>query len=331
MLFANKMPQADLNQFKIILDCLQTGILIFENSQNIYINLAAQSLLKTQDQKLNLTESPYFDSLKDLLEITNDDFYSKQLTGQVGKPLEANLHNSKLNNWQIIELKESFETKLGEASHELRRPLANVKTLVDTLYLWGAAEEPIARGKFLGQLHSEVARLSKLIEELLDLSRLQAGAIPVNLQQIAFKIMVNESFELLTEQANKKNITLINLVSEEFVLIADLDKINHVLQNLIENAIRYNKENGEVIVSAQQSTNSFSVKDTGFGIEEKNIPLVFERFKRFNKDIPGTGLGLAIVKSIVDLHGGQIKISSEINKGTEFKVILPKRKLVLPN
>ena len=324
------MPKADLNQLKTILDCLQAGVLIFENSENIYLNLAAKNFLKIQEPNLPLSESPYFNSLKDLLEINDIDFFSKQLTGQIGKPLEASLHDFKSNNWQIVELKESFETKLGEASHELRRPLANVKTLVDTLYLWGAAEEPVARGKFLGQLHSEVARLSKLIEELLDLSRLQAGAIPINLQQIALKIMVDESFELLTEQAKKKNIKLINQVSEDFVLIADLDKINHVLRNLIENAIRYNKENGEVIVLAQQLSNSFSVKDTGLGIEEKNIPLVFERFKRFNKDIAGTGLGLAIVKSIVDLHGGQIKIISEINKGTEFKVVLPKRKLVLP-
>ena len=231
---------------------------------------------------------------------------------------------------QIIEISESFETKLGEASHELRRPLTNVKTLVDTLYLWGAGEDPNARPKFLGQLHTEVERLTKLVNELLDLSRLQAGSIPINFQQIALKVLVQDSFDLLREQAGKNKIELINQIPSNFVLIADLDKLTHVVQNLIENAIRYNKAGGQVIVKPTTEKNSFIVQDTGLGIKEENIPFIFERFKRFNKDLPGTGLGLAIVKSIIDLHGGKIEVKSKLGEGTEFIISLPIKKIALP-
>lgn len=306
-----------------IFNDLKTGILIFENGQIKNINNSAKVLLKAEENTLG----PYEESILALLK-TNQNNYSKQLTGILGKPLNAVLHI--IENLQIIEITESFETKLGEASHELRRPLTNVKTLVDTLYLWGAAEDPNARPKFLGQLHNEVERLTKLVNELLDLSRLQAGSIPINFQQIALKVLVQDSFNLLEEQAAKSNIELINQIPSNFVLIGDLDKITHVVQNLIENAIRYNKTGGQVIVKTTKDKNSFAVQDTGLGIKEENIPHIFERFKRFNKDLPGTGLGLAIVKSIIDLHGGKIEVKSKLGEGTEFIISLPIKKIALP-
>jgi two-component system, OmpR family, phosphate regulon sensor histidine kinase PhoR len=308
-----------------IIGSLKTGILVFEAGELQEINEAAKKLLNAQETEQRL--GAYTDSINSLLK-TNEDNYTKQLTGIIGKPLNGTLHL--LNNLQIIEISESYETKLGEASHELRRPLTNVKTLVDTLHLWGAAEDPLARKKFLGQLHHEVERLNKLVNELLDLSRLQAGSIPINFQQIALKAMVQDCFNLLEEQAAKNNIKLINEVPDNFVLIGDLDKLNHVVQNLIENGIRYNRPDGSVRVKPVKGKNSFAVQDTGYGIMPANIPFIFERFKRFNKDVPGTGLGLAIVKSIVDLHGGKIEVKSEPDKGTEFIVSIPPKKIALP-
>ncbi len=313
----------DAAQYQEILESLQAGILLFENGELSFANKSAKLLLKSEDIGLGA----YEESIKSLLNL-NENGYSKQVTGIVGKPLTGTLHI--LGGKKIVELNESFETKLGEASHELRRPLTNVKTLVDTLYLWGAAEDPNARTKFLGQLHTEIDRLTKLVTELLDLSRMSAGSIPLNYQQIALKVMVDDTFELLREQAEKNNIELVNEIPSNFVLIGDLDKLNHVVQNLIENAIRYNKTNGKVIVKPGKNKNTFSVQDTGAGIAAENVPYIFERFKRFNKAVPGTGLGLAIVKSIVDLHGGKIEVNSEVGKGTEFVVTLPSKKVVLP-
>ncbi len=303
-------------------DSLKTGIVIFEEERLIDLNFNAKSLLQISSNE-NL--GPYQESLISLLK-TEEDNYSKQLTGVVGKPLTAILHIK--NNLKIVEISESYETKLGEAAHELRRPLTNIKTLVDTLYLWGAGEDPEVRKKFLGQLHGQVERLVSMVNDILNLSRMQAGSIPLKFEYIAFKVLVKDSFDLLIEQAKNNNIELICEVSDDFVLIADLDKITHVIQNLIENAIRYNKQNGKVIVKAYENENSFSVIDTGCGIAEENKEKVFERFKRVNKEIAGTGLGLSIVKTIVDLHGGKIELFSELNKGSEFKVSLPKKKLL---
>lgn len=311
--------------FHLVLQKLETGILIFEGDQLKEMNEAAKTLLRVESS--NQPFGPYEESLRGLL-LLSESHYSKQLTGVLGKPLNATLHS--LGQWKIIELKESFETRLGEASHELRRPLTNVKTLVDTLHLWGAAEDPVARPKFMAQLHGEVQRLTKLVEELLNLSRLQAGSIPLHFQQIALGALVEETFDLLREQAEKSEVELINEVDESFVLIADIDKLTHVVQNLIENGIRYNKKGGKVVVKCGTQANSFSVSDTGSGIAKENLTQIFERFKRFNKEIPGTGLGLAIVKSIVDLHGGTINVSSEPGKGSEFTVSIPPKKLTLP-
>ena len=310
---------------KKFFNSLKTGIAVFEAEELIEINDAAKILLKIEN-KSNL--GPYSNSLLELLKFDEDN-YSKQLTGVLGKPLTAILHINE--KFKIIEISESFETKLGEASHELRRPMTNVKTLVDTLHLWGAGEDPDARKKFLGQLHTEVNRLTKLVEELLDLSRIQAGSIPLTFQQVALRPLVQESFNLLKEQAAKNQIQLINEIPDNFILVADLDKFSHVVENLIENAIRYNRSAGKVTLRrSKEDKNTLEIEDTGLGIAQDNIPYIFERFKRFNKEIPGTGLGLAIVKAIVDLHGGKISVSSEVGKGTKFSIFIPRRKIVLP-
>ncbi|HEY9886647.1 MAG TPA: PAS domain-containing protein, partial [Vampirovibrionales bacterium] len=148
-----------LNKFENIakaINNLKVGIIVFKEGKLIEINNAAKELLEiTEEQIAEGSLGEYKKSILDLLEI-NENGYLKQLTGIVGKPLEAYLHLNE--ECKIIELKESYETKLGEASHELKRPLTNVKTLVDTLHLWGAAEEPESRKKFLTQPHHEVGR-----------------------------------------------------------------------------------------------------------------------------------------------------------------------------
>ena len=310
---------------KQIFDCLHIGLLIFAENELLYSNESACRLLQisTKSQELG----PYQKSLKSFLQNAQNG-YTKQLTGILGKPLNATFHQ--IQGWKVIEISESYETKLGEASHELRRPLTNIKTLVDTLYLWGAGDDPKARPRFLGQLHQEINRLTKLVNELLDLSRMQAGSIPLNHQQISLKILVDETIDLLTEQANQKAVKLLNQIPGNFRLIGDLDKLTHVIQNLIENAIRYNQQNGQVIIKEAHESHTFIIQDTGLGIAPENVPLMFERFKRFNKDIPGTGLGLAIVKSIVDLHGGTILVNSRPGEGTAFTVFIPPQTIAVP-
>jgi len=318
--------------YYLLFEKLKTGIAVFAHENFLIIekiNQSALDLLQIEKRETPIEFKdwgPYRESLKALLS-TKKNNYLKQLTGVLGKPVSATLHVENKSFEQkklIIELTESFETKMGETSHELRRPLTNVKSLVDTLHLWGAGEDPEVRPKFLGQLYKEVERLSKLIDELLDLSKMQAGTSNLKTEQIALKNLVQETISDLKNKAKESNVELINLVPDNFVLKADLNKIFHVVQNLIENGIRYNKKGGKVIISVNsEKTNSFTVEDTGIGIPKDKFALIFERFKRLNKNISGTGLGLAIVKSIVDLHGGQIEIFSEEKKGSKFIVTIP--------
>ncbi|MDJ0625819.1 MAG: HAMP domain-containing sensor histidine kinase [Candidatus Caenarcaniphilales bacterium] len=311
-----------------VLNSLKTGVVIFHKKNLLELNESAKNLLKVDNANIEKNDlGNYQASLIDLIQL-DENLYTKQLTGEIGKPINATLHLIK--DYQIVELSESFETKLGEASHEIRRPLTNVRTLVDTLHLWGAAEDPDARKKFLGQLHNEVHRLSKLVEELLNLSRIQAGSIPLNIQQLALKALVQETINMLLVQAEKKSVEIINDIPDNFVLIADIDKMTHVVQNLIENGIRYNKEGGKLTIKPVENNVSFLIQDTGKGIEEENVPHIFERFKRFNKEVPGTGLGLAIVKSIIDLHGGKIDVISKVGEGTQFIISIPPKKIVMP-
>jgi two-component system, OmpR family, phosphate regulon sensor histidine kinase PhoR len=321
---------ANLNLLNKAINGLQAGVVLWQDNKLLAINKAACGLLglpKDSQADIKIEDSPYWQSLQALLQV-KEDSYSKQLTGIVGKPLNATIHF--VEDLLLLELSESYETRLGEASHELRRPLSNVKTLVDTLHLWGAAEDPEARKKFLTQLHSEVNRLSKLVEELLNLSRLQAGAIPLEVHQVALRVMVQEAMDMLAEQASEKNIKLQNNIPADFVLIADVDKLTHVVQNLIENGIRYNLPDGTVSVNPITNNLSFCVEDTGKGIAAENIPFIFERFKRFNKEVAGTGLGLAIVKSIVDLHGGKLTVTSVLGIGSKFIVEIPPKDIALP-
>lgn len=312
------------NNINEVIHILKVGILIFRDNQLVEINQSAKNLLSYTDEK---PLGEYTESIQSLLDI-DENGYTKNLTGTVGKPLNAILHIQ--GDLKIVEFTESYETKLGEASHELRRPLTNIKTIVDTLYLWGAGEDPQARGKFLAQLHQQTERLVSMLTELLSLSRMQAGSTPITHQQIAFHTLVEETTEALQQQASEKNISLENQIPSDYVLIADGEKIHHIVQNLIENAIRYNKQDGKVTISPGIKPNSFVVSDTGCGIKQEDQPKVFERFKRVNKEVPGTGLGLSIVKTIVDLHGGKISLESEPGTGSSFTVVLPLQKLIMP-
>lgn len=315
---------------------LSIGLVVFDtNNKFIALNQSAKELLHIDegidaiDTSVDNSEpkqfGEYTDSLLELLALSEHK-YSKQITGITGKSLTGILTVSE--QYKIIELEESQESKFGEISHELRRPLSNIKSVVDTLYLWGAGNDEQARPKFLKQLHEQTNRLTTTLNELLSLSRIQAGSIPLNYQQINLYVVVAEIINMLQKQAGESDIKLINNIPENYLLIADLDKMEHVLQNLIENAIRYNKPSGHVTVNTGLKPNSFTVQDTGSGIKEEDQPKIFDRFKRINKTVPGTGLGLAIVKSIVDLHGGKINIKSEINKGTEFIIELPMQNIV---
>lgn len=218
----------------------------------------------------------------------------------------------------------------ANVSHELKTPLTSIKGFVETLQS-GAIDNPEMARKFLNIIMVEADRLTRLINDILSISKLESGTDEVPNQRIRIDEMVNDICDMLSIQASEKQVVIHSKLNEEpsFVM-GNPDRLEQMLINLIENAIKYNKTAGSVRVSVFNSEDSvnISIADTGIGIAEENIGRMFERFYRVDKgrsrSMGGTGLGLAIVKHIIKSMGGMIEVHSKLGEGTEFLVTLPR-------
>lgn len=219
---------------------------------------------------------------------------------------------------------------VANVSHELKTPLTSIIGFVETLKA-GAAEDPDTRMRFLGIIEEHSKKLNHLIEELLLLSKLESEHEALKKEGVDLgKLM--EKMTLLFENVLKSR--KIKLHSEmrpsPFLLSADPKSIEQAFSNLIDNAIKYNQEGGEIFVKASQDpeVTKIEIRDTGIGIPEADLPRIFERFYRVDKsrsrETGGAGLGLSIVKHIVERHSGQIHASSAKQKGATFTITLPK-------
>lgn len=228
--------------------------------------------------------------------------------------------------WQA-EIRKDF---VANVSHELRTPVASVKAIVGALQS-GAMEESSVAQKFLDNLDLETDRLSLLLNDLLNLSELDAGKkgkqTTVNLHEIAEQV-VSE----LAEKARKGSIQVSVDIPGELSVIAGKHQMVQVMRNLIDNAIKYNSEGGRVDILGNETDSeiTLTVKDTGVGIPPSDLDRIFERFYRVDKarsrQLGGTGLGLSIVKDIVEAHDGRIMADSEVGVGSSFTIALPKGK-----
>jgi two-component system phosphate regulon sensor histidine kinase PhoR len=219
---------------------------------------------------------------------------------------------------------------VANVSHELRTPLSLIKGFVETL-LDGAKNDPETATHFLQTIEKHTNRLTYLIEDLLTISRLESGQIVMNRQPVNLHEEVARALEDLQARAAEKNVTLENLVPTGLRALADADRLQQVLSNLIENAIKYGRDAGRVSIGAKaRSENEVEiwVRDDGPGIPAGARERVFERFYRADRarsaESSGTGLGLSIVKHIVQAHGGEVGVNSEPGTGTTFFFTLPK-------
>ena len=218
---------------------------------------------------------------------------------------------------------------VANVSHELKTPITSIKGFAETL-LDGAAEEPEIRTQFLNIIFEESKRIEHLIEDLLVLSKLEKDESEINVEHIEVDYMLDDILPVIEQQAQKKSIKIDVDIEPNITLEADEEKMKQILFNLLMNAISYTPEKGSVSVKINEEEDDvcFTVQDTGIGISEQDLPRIFERFYRVDKDrsreTGGTGLGLAIVKHIVEVHEGKIEVDSELGKGTTFKVYIPK-------
>jgi two-component system, OmpR family, phosphate regulon sensor histidine kinase PhoR len=226
---------------------------------------------------------------------------------------------------QLEQIRTEF---VSNVTHELKTPLTSIRGFIETLR-GGAINDPEVAERFLEIIDIEAERLYMLINDILQLSEIENKQKDTNISVHKFKSIVNETLSILEGVAEKKNITLTSDVDENITIAANRDRIKQMLINLIENGIKYNKENGSVHIKAvkEQGKIVIQVKDTGIGIAREHLPRIFERFYRVDKgrsrNMGGTGLGLSIVKHIVNLYNGDIKVSSELGQGTEFVIQLP--------
>jgi len=261
------------------------------------------------------------------------------------KKIKANINPLRRLNAEIIsytnkkqqeieELKklETYRKEfLADVSHELKTPIFAAQGFIYTL-LDGAADDKDIRDKFLNKAAKSLDGLSELVQDLLTVSQMESGDIQMKLQQCDMVSLTQEIFEELEEKAHKRNISLSFDKNSDHPAIAKADphRMRQVMNNLIDNAIKYGNEAGKVRVnfSVEKESLLVEVKDDGIGIEHEHLKRIFERFYRIeksrSKDKGGTGLGLAIVKHIIEAHRTKVIVTSKIGKGTTFSFKLDK-------
>lgn len=216
---------------------------------------------------------------------------------------------------------------VANVSHELKTPLASIRALADTLEA-GAMDDPDVSGEFLSRIVFEVDRLNALVEELLDLGRLESGRLALDLRAISPLDLVERTVGRLQHQIDNAGLTIdIDVPSQLAPATIDGARIEQVLINLIQNAVKFTPPGGSILVCAREPDGwlYIDVSDTGVGIHEDELPRLFERFYKSDRArrSSGTGLGLAIAKHIVIAHGGRIVVDSTLGKGSTFTVELP--------
>ncbi|CAM3393241.1 two-component system histidine kinase PnpS [Hydrogenibacillus schlegelii] len=215
------------------------------------------------------------------------------------------------------------------ASHELKTPVTSIQGFAETL-LDGALESPEAARRFVEIIYNESERLKRLIQDILDLSRIEQRRLPLDFRPVRVKALVDDVLLTVQKEAEKKRIALSADVDPALQIESDYDRLKQIMLNLVVNAIQYTPEDGRAVVRAvdEGATVVLSVEDNGIGIPRRDLDRIFERFYRVDKarsrHSGGTGLGLSIVRHLVELLGGMIWVESTEGVGSTFFVRLPK-------
>lgn len=219
---------------------------------------------------------------------------------------------------------------VSDVSHELRAPLAAIRTMTETMMTHGA-EDPELFDRYLPKIVSQTDRLARLASQLLDLAQIESGSITHQASEVNLMNVIEEVMLTAEQAAKERNLELKTRLPHDLpTLNAHHDRLVQMLLNLVDNGLRYTPAGGYVEVAAEIRKGNFyiSVSDNGPGIPEESLPHLFERFYRVDKartpNRGGTGLGLSIVQQIVQSHEGKIKVESELDRGTTFHIRLPK-------
>ena len=224
---------------------------------------------------------------------------------------------------------ESRNAFVAHATHELRTPLTNIRLYLETAMEDGE-NDPAIRGKALNVINQEARRLERIVGEMLSVSEIEAGSLRLRSDDVRLDVLLNDLKTDYEPQAADKKIALkFDLPPKLPVIRGDRDKLALAMHNLLGNAMKYTPEGGRVTVAVKEDGKQlvFAVTDTGIGISDEDAERIFERFyrakdKRVEK-ITGTGLGLTLAREVVRLHGGDVTVESELNKGSTFTITVP--------
>ncbi|WNF36027.1 ATP-binding protein [Bacillaceae bacterium IKA-2] len=259
------------------------------------------------------------------LEMRHFDVYAAPIISSGGK---ESLKGIVLVFHDITELKKLEQVRkdfVANVSHELKTPVTSVKGFTETL-LDGAAEDETLRKRFLKIIWEESERLQVLIQDLLELSKIEQSKFQLNWQRVDLSMLTDDVIVMLNSKADQKKIKLKKEKDGSGVIEGDPLRIKQIMINLVNNAITYTPTGGHIVIFIKETEGMilFTVEDTGIGIRKEEIPRVFERFYRVDRarsrNSGGTGLGLAIVKHLVEAHHGELSVESEMGKGTSFTI-----------
>jgi len=262
---------------------------------------------------------------------------TRQYIQGVATPLEKPAPGSVLLIFQNITHQRFLETVrrdfVSNISHELRTPLASLKALTETL-LDSAIDDPQAARRFLKRMDAEVDALTQIVSELLQLSRVESGKVPFQMQLTKPDEIINPAVERLLLQADRAELSInVECPLGLPAILADPARLEQVVVNLLHNAIKFTPSGGEIRIKVRQQDDDhqdggmmlFSISDTGIGIESEDLPRIFERFYKVDRarSSGGTGLGLAIARHTVEAHGGVIWAESVAKQGSTFYFTIP--------
>jgi two-component system, OmpR family, phosphate regulon sensor histidine kinase PhoR len=338
--------QREQERLSIVLDNMADGVLILDTDGRVQmINPAAARLLHVNARRsLNLSFPQVVRDhrLVDLWRISQQGEAQEESILEVDRRVIRALSTpfwDGLQHGYIIILQDLTQLRrletmrrdfVSNISHELRTPLASLRALVETLRD-GALDDPPAAQRFLDRIETEVDALAQMVQELLELSRIESGKVPLKLRPTSVGDIVLRPVERLLPQAERAGIDLIvDLQGGLPQTIADAERVQQVITNLVHNAIKFTPVGGAITVRALQDETEpdsviISVIDTGEGISADDLPRIFERFYKADRarTAGGTGLGLAIAKHMVQAHGGEIWAKSTEGKGSTFSFTLP--------
>jgi two-component system, OmpR family, phosphate regulon sensor histidine kinase PhoR len=329
-----------------ILAGMEEGVILLDEDGHIaLINAALREMLLLGHDAVGKTqlEAIRHADLKELIDQARDD--AEPVTGEIElgglKPRRLLVRAAQLpgNDEQIFavfvdvtevrKLESMRRDFVANVSHELRTPVTAIRSAAETLQM-APPEDPVVHEQFIGIVARNAERLHDLVEDLLDLSRIESQKLKLAPEPLDTRAVLEQVASLFRERADRKQVELVHEAPAGLRVLADRRALEHVLTNLVDNAVKYCGERSRVILRSEErgAELRLSVQDEGPGIEERHLPRLFERFYRVDagrsRELGGTGLGLSIVKHLTEAMGGAVAVTSKPGSGTTFTVTLKK-------